>query len=329
MVTHARAFADNVAARTQNRVSFELVFPETAALQSGFHFPWAAQQLAQNKVQISQIGTGQLSRHSRVLGLFDLPFLFRDHQHAAAVLDGALGEEIRKTAALQSGKIRPLSFTYSGGFRIVASKSRIARIGDFANLTASSVRSIEDRAGDDSDKSLPILRDESMKSFGVKIAPFQSKMVSESELFRTGVINVSEDHYGHYTGIFSREGLIPGTMKFFLETNHSLFLTSIVANEEFYQSLSPEDRGVLLEEAQALAVKERVDSILSDQKAKRWLEVSGFGVDVPSPALLAAMKERSEPTYAQFKGAFGDLPEKIRAFGGQNDSMKISMSRDR
>src|SRR5258705_2142326 len=54
-------------------------------------------------------------RYSHDIRVLDLPFLFRDHDHAAAVLDGEIGECLLE--GLSKTRLKGLAFTYSGGFR--------------------------------------------------------------------------------------------------------------------------------------------------------------------------------------------------------------------
>ena len=66
---------------------------------------------------MSQTYSTVLGKLYNRLWALDLPFLFRSHQHAAAVLDGPIGSEL--LAGLVPSGLRGLSFTPIGGYRII------------------------------------------------------------------------------------------------------------------------------------------------------------------------------------------------------------------
>jgi TRAP-type C4-dicarboxylate transport system substrate-binding protein len=69
------------------------------------------------KIQMSQMVTTNLAAaYNKDMHVLDMPFLFRDHDHATEVLEGAPGKQLLAGLAKNS-PMRGLGFTYSGGFR--------------------------------------------------------------------------------------------------------------------------------------------------------------------------------------------------------------------
>jgi len=309
LVAHARQLSAAVLERTKGQLSLELVFPPDKQ-RDGNDFDWAAERLNLGEYQMSQISISSLSRFGSSIGFLEAPFLFSDHPHAAEVFDGEIGAEISERYLAQSKTIRPLAFTYSGGFRIMVSNERLSKVEDLIGLKAripfSSAHNVA------ADKSI---RGLTLSSLGIsgKLIGFKNGAVSELDLFRSSEINFSEDHYSHYTRLYKKYGIVSRKMGYVLETNHSLFLTAIVVSQSFHQSLSKEHQEILEDEAQQLALRERTDSIAVDQAAKEWLQVSGYTVEVPSPEFQFDLKEKTKAVYSEIANRPGaEILERIR-----------------
>ena len=78
------------------------------------------------QIEMSQMYTTWLAeRYEQDFLAFDMPFLFRDHDHATRVLEGEVGETLLAKLTDKSN-IRGLSFTYSGGFRQMISNKKVS-----------------------------------------------------------------------------------------------------------------------------------------------------------------------------------------------------------
>ena len=58
--------------------------------------------LKDGKFQMGQFPTTALGSRNKDFYVFDMPFLFRDHEHAKSVLDGEIGERMLESLAEQS-----------------------------------------------------------------------------------------------------------------------------------------------------------------------------------------------------------------------------------
>src|SRR5262249_55831202 len=66
------------------------------------------------KLEMCQTYTYYMGNFARPLWSLDLPYLFRDYDHAERVIDGPIGAELRTQLQKSSG-LRALAITYSGG----------------------------------------------------------------------------------------------------------------------------------------------------------------------------------------------------------------------
>jgi TRAP-type C4-dicarboxylate transport system substrate-binding protein len=123
--------------------------------------------------------------------------------------------------------------------------------------------------------------------------------ISDShDAIQAGKIDAAETTY------IRVNAMVDGKAKYLNETFHSLFLTSILASDKFYQSLSKENREALTRAALAAARIERQDSIDDGVKVKAAFEKSGVKVVNLAPAQDKALRKRLKKVYGRFDGMF-------------------------
>ena len=92
-----------------------------------------AEELMAGRLEMAQTYAHVLGRLHSPIWVVDSPFLFRDHEHAARVLEGGIGDGLR--SGLPAHGLRGLAFTYSGGFRILTTTGKeIHRVEDMRGL---------------------------------------------------------------------------------------------------------------------------------------------------------------------------------------------------
>lgn len=228
------------------------------------------------RVQMSQLYTNYLGYYDEQMRILDLPFLFKSHEHASKVLDGEIGKTI--LAGLEKTQVRGLAFTYSGGFRIIPT----------ANAPLSTVESFKGKKIGYSGYS-PIAK-AYLKEIGA--VPMD---VKDTEINDNGTGEGFETTYARLAGIPNVK------MKYLNETEHTLFLTSIVINNEFLQSLPETYRTLVQETARKVAAFERAESIQDNLTAKKdFVEKNHMQVVKLSDAEIAKMKVLSIPVYKSF-----------------------------
>jgi TRAP-type C4-dicarboxylate transport system substrate-binding protein len=202
--------------------------------------------LRENKFQMAQFQTTAIGSHYDNFFVFDLPFLFKDHEHAKRVLDGSIGENLLDLLSKNTG-MRGLAFTYSGGFRIMVSNSPIKNLDDIKQKTLSCAES-------------PITQ-EMYNILGANTVLDEEG----DDLSKHFERMVDIDFDGGETTLV-RFDKVKDKTPFITNTQHSLFLTTIVISNDFWNNLSEEDKNLFKQTAKKTALMERQETIADSVK---------------------------------------------------------------
>ena len=243
-------------------------------------------------IEMSHIYTTWLADYNRDLHVLDLPFLFRDHAHADAVLEGEVGAELLAGVSKNSN-IKAMSFTYSGGYRVVPANFKADTVEAWKGQTVRTSRS-------------PVAV-ETFSLLGAK--PMEHIALEEmNEYADKGVITAGESTY---VRIFPLDQY--KSFEFVNDTAHSLFLTSIIVNQDFFAQFSPEVQEIMATAAFNAARAERRESVADIPNI--LAECAEKGVEVVKMAAEEEAKFRAAtaPVYEKFADYFTPgLVEKIQ-----------------
>ena len=89
-----------------------------------------------------------------------------------------------------------------------------------------------------------------------------------------------------------------------IDTQHSLFLTSMIMRNDFYKTLSPEVQAVLKEAALKAGRKERETTIQDGEEAKEKLIAEGVNIHELTTEEKAEFIEKTKVVYEEFKDKF-------------------------
>lgn len=231
----ARAFAEKLSELTDNEYQVEIftaseyeeqvkndkratVFDKISQQNYGRHESDPMIAMEMGDLEMSQLHITELARwHSPEFFALELPFLFRDHEHAARVLEGDIGQKML-TNLKDHSPAQGLAFTYSGGFRVVISDEPVASIKDFSGITfATSIN--------------PVTID-TVESVGAVPQPFHIRdfiQKSHAEGFDSAALETTIPRY--------LAGFKDTNKKYIINTKHSLFLTSIIISNAFWAGL--------------------------------------------------------------------------------------------
>lgn len=242
------------------------------------------------KVEMTQTYTTELGRMNPTMWVLDLPFLFRDHKQAKTVMDGPVGAKIM--AGLSKSNMKGLAFTYSGGFRVITTRDRgIEKVEDFQSMT---IRTSSSPVAKATLETLGAITVPMNHDVGVEAVAKGSLTATETTVARI------DENQKKATPVLN-------------DTKHSLFLTSMVINQSYYQTLPEDLRGVVASAAKSAAETERQDSIKDEASLRSGLSTSGLRVVTMSKSELAKMKKKTSSVYKQFEPMFGaDLIESIQ-----------------
>jgi len=248
------------------------------------------QLMEDGTVEMSQMYTTWLGHYNKDMFVLDLPFLFRDHEHADRVLEGDIGEYLLEGLE-QSSAVRGLAFTYSGGFRIVPSQQEYATVDAFKGAKIRTARS-------------PVAVDTFL---AVGATPVDTVELEEmNEAARAGVIDAGESTFVRVLPLEQDK-----SFAYVNDTAHSLFLTSIIVANGFWDTLDTATQEIMKDAALNAARIERRESVVDVASVKDQL---GNRVVEMSADETAKFKTATEVVYTKYANFFSnDLINKIKS----------------
>jgi tripartite ATP-independent transporter DctP family solute receptor len=198
-------------------------------------------------------GPGVLTNFDPKIGIFDMPFMFRDYVQANKVMDGPIGKEIWESMRAKAG-IRILASGAQGFRYVLTSKKPIKALDD---MKGQKIRTPE------AETFLRTFRLLGANPVGV---PFGETYLA----IKNGVVDGME---GVPDVMFNQKFYEVG--KYVAKTGHIMATLQIMVGEKTYQSLSPEHRKIVEEEAAKAWLKQRQDAQVSNQKAEADLAAKG------------------------------------------------------
>ncbi|GAA0316504.1 DctP family TRAP transporter solute-binding subunit [Bacillus carboniphilus] len=232
------------------------------------------------------IAPGTIGGFEPKMGVLDLPYIFRDREHAYKVLDGEIGKELAEN--LPNSDLRLLSY-WENGFRNVTNSSK------------------------------PIVTPEDLK--GIKIRVPENGIYVDT--FKAWGANVTSMAFGElYTALQQKtvDGqenplAIIATNKFseaqeFLSlTGHFYGPAQVLISESTWQELSPEMQEAVQKAADQARDYER--QLLADNDAEYLEQLKSEGMKV-NEVDVEAFQKASEPIWEMYEDEFGDIIEKIQ-----------------
>jgi len=191
-------------------------------------------------VEASQMYTTWLGHYNKDMFVLDMPFLFRDHDHADRVLEGEIGEYLLKGLE-QSSAVRGLAFTYSGGYRIIPAQKELATVEAFRGTKIRTARS-------------PVAVD-TFKALGAEVID-TVELEEMNEAVKSGIIEAGESTFVRVIPLKQNEAF--GIVN---DTAHSLFLTSIIIATKFWDTLDSKTQQIMKDAALDAARTERRESV--------------------------------------------------------------------
>jgi len=255
---------------------------------------WAAlfQALGDDEFQLSQTQISIIGNElDKNFHAIDLPFLFDDHDHVTRVLDGDIGNKLC-TEIGQKTPITALAFTYSGGYRVIGSNTKITNLSDLANTnlltqTAHSVKLFEE--------------------IGAK--PVRRLALSGDQL-----ADVANDPAASVETTYLRF-----SGKHVYKTEHSMFTTSILTGNKFWNSLTNKQQDAFRIAAKKTAKHERKWSIDDAKKYEDLAQENGVEIIGISEQDRAVLQQAALLTYQELE-SLGIDPILVQSIIAQRNS---------
>jgi TRAP-type C4-dicarboxylate transport system substrate-binding protein len=294
----AEAFREKIAELTDNQFEveiytvseFEKKFPHIANRDSSATYKGDPMSLLDvERIHMSQLHITELARwHSPEFLALEMPFIFKDHDHASRVLEGPIGKKML-TDLVEKSPARGLAFTYSGGFRCVASAEKISSLADLKNVEFATTYN-------------PITVD-TVEAIGAI-----PKVFSIKDLY----VNPDNEKEGHTADAL--ETTIPRYLaqkqhtvkQYLINTKHNLFLTSIIIGNKFWDTLDADTQSKFQEACLYASRLERQWSVEDAENFAAKKDHSEIGVTYTelSAEDTAKFKQAVEPLYTKYREFF-------------------------
>jgi TRAP-type transport system periplasmic protein len=281
----ANAFADALKKKTNSTVELEIHTMSTYIEKYGKPTGNLLNLLDSGEIQMTQTEVGEYGRWNANFMALDLPFLFNGHDHCTRVLEGKIGKAMCQNLA-NHANMRGLAFTYSGGFRVIGSNEPITDLDGLKNLRVLTGRN-------------PVLA-ETLSAVGA-VAKAHSESTADDFGYahvNAGEADATETTYIRFQG------------KHVLKTNHSMFLTTIAINEDFYQGLSSELQQAIREAALEAGHLERQWSIQDSLDFEENCEENGVSITELSAEDMQQFRDSVMGVYDTWESRF--LPGMIK-----------------
>jgi TRAP-type C4-dicarboxylate transport system substrate-binding protein len=199
------------------------------------------------------------------------------------VLEGEVGETLLSKLTDKSN-IRGLSFTYSGGFRQMISNKRVSTLEELAGTPVRSNRNPVAQA--------------TISALGLK--PVVAEVEDLRKVVVEGQAEGGETNYPRMYPLRQNE-----VTKSVIDTGHSLFLTSMIIGNQFWDGLSPEVQTVIKKAAVLAGREERAETIRDGARAERRLvEEEGANIVKWTQDQRQSAKIELAHVYDQFRDMF-------------------------
>lgn len=239
--------------------------------------------MAQGEIEMSQMYTYVLSKYNKDLDVLDMPFLFRDHDHAQRVFEGPIGEKMLDGYSRNGSKIKGMAYTYSGGYKNMAFNKDVTTLADFVGAKVRTSNSPVAQA--------------TFRSLGAEPTTFEIEELADR--LGTDEIDAGECTWPRFYG----NGVYRNA-KSVVNTDHSLLVTNIIINTDFFNSLDVELQGVIKSAAIDAARFERQISVDDVEPTEARAKQDGVKVLDLSPVELNTIKATTQVVYQQFQDYF-------------------------
>ncbi|MFN3417096.1 MAG: TRAP transporter substrate-binding protein [Caldimonas sp.] len=252
------------------------------------HFPNSALGGEREQIEAVQLGTqdlvntstGPLGNFVPEVKIVDIPFLFRDYDHARKVMDGPIGQDLLKKMATKG--LIGLAWTENGFRHMTNSKRPIVQASDAAGLK---MRTMENKVHMDG-----------YKTFGILPTPMPFP-----ELFTALQQGTVDGQENPIPVILSSK--FSQVQKHLSLTGHVYSPAVLILSPAVWNKLSDADKKVFVEAAKKGAAAQRKK--VNDDENNGIAQLKADGMQVVEKVDGESFRKAVAPAYAQFAKEFG------------------------
>lgn len=238
----------------------------------------------QGRIEMSQMYTTWMAeKYVKDLLAFEMPFIFNDHDHATRVLEGEVGERLLDKVHTNSKTLRALSYTYSGGFRCAIVNDKVSTLADLVGKPVRSNRNPVAQA---------IWR-------SVGTTPCVCEIEEVTDKFAEQEIVAADTVYSRVYPLNQNQ-----YTQTVIDSKHTLFLTTMLISESFWNTLSDEVRQVIKQAAIEAGRKERAETIRDGQEARDQLIKDGATIIDLTEDQRKQFRDQTASVYNEFADFF-------------------------
>ena len=237
-------------------------------------------------IAINRVNAAPLASFSKQMGVFSMPFLFRDAAHLWKVLDGDLGKGMLK--GLESSNLVGLTY-YDSGARSFYTKSK-------------AINSPADAKGQ-------MIRVQQSKIFvdAVNTLGASATAMGYGDVYsglQTGIIDGAENNPPSLWTMKHYE-----VCKYYSLDEHAMVPEVVMMSKKVWDTLTPDDQKIVLQAAIDSGVYQK--QVWADFSTKALAELKDKGVTISTPD-KEAFRKAVEPLYANYP-EYKDVISQIKA----------------
>ncbi len=252
------------------------------------HFPNSALGGEREQIEAVQLGTqdlvntstGPLGNFVPEVKIVDIPFLFRDYDHARKVMDGPIGEDLRKK--MEAKGLINLAWTENGFRHMTNSKRAIVQATDASGLK---MRTMENKVHMDG-----------YKTFGILPTPMPFP-----ELFTALQQGTVDGQENPIPVILSSK--FSQVQKHLSLTGHVYSPAALILSPAVWNKLSAADKQVFLEAGKKAAAAQRKK--VNEDEDNGIAQLEREGMQVVRQVNGESFRKAVAPAYQQYAKEFG------------------------
>ncbi|MCV4285289.1 TRAP transporter substrate-binding protein [Pseudomonas capsici] len=257
------------------------------------------EQVQANAIQMTRVSLGIVGPVVPDVNVFNLPFVFRDHEHMRAIIDGEIGQEILDKITNSNFNLVALAWM-DGGTRNLYTKKPVRQISDLKGMK---IRV----------QGNPVFIDTINDMGGNGIAMATGEIFSA---LQTGVIDGAENNpptlleHNHYQNA-----------KFYTLTEHLILPEPVVISKATWEKLSPDQQALVKKLAREAQMEERVLWDKKSAEAEAKLKASGVEFITLTPEQKKAFYDATQPVRDKYGAPYKELISRIEAV--KTDAAKV------
>jgi TRAP-type C4-dicarboxylate transport system substrate-binding protein len=283
----AKAFSKDVYERTNGAIEIEILTSSEFSKKYNRPIENPLSYMEEGLLEMSQLHISHLWKYNTPAFMaLELPFLFNDHDHVARVVEGKIGQEMLESLKEKS-PARGLAFTYSGGYRVMLSNEEINTLADFKNLKFYTGTN-------------PIAID-TIEAIGGLADP----QVND----QWGRI-IAEEKQNNHDAVDTTLPRVPNFVKdnskkrYITDTKHSIFLTTIVVSEKWWNTLTDELKSAISKSAIDAARLERQWSLEDAEELIKNASEQGLFYKELDQKEMEKFHSLTHPLYTKYDTVF-------------------------